>query len=209
MPVFERVREVACSAQDLFAFHAVPAALARLTPPFEKAVVIVPLLALKNGARAELQVSIGPVSTRWSAVHHDVKEGSDGGVAGFVDVMERGPFRDWGHEHCFEPLPSSTTGPRCPLTDRIKWTGPALGAGDSFVGVRLKRLFRHRHDTTQKDAEPRAALASMIPKGQRLRPGKTGSHGPIGAELRSLLSVTGHEVVPFLRGRDDVEGAVG
>ena len=154
MPVFERVREVACSAQDLFAFHAVPAALARLTPPFEKAVVIVPLLALKNGARAELQVSIGPVSTRWSAVHHDVKEGSDGGVAGFVDVMERGPCRDWGHEHCFEPLPSSTTGPRCPLTDRIKWTGPALGAGDSFVGVRLKRLFRHRHDTPQRRGTP-------------------------------------------------------
>ncbi len=103
MPVFERVREVACSAQDLFAFHAVPAALARLTPPFEKAVVIVPLLALKNGACAELQVSIGPVSTRWSAVHRDVKEGSDGGVAGFVDTEATRPAQVVDVDQAFFP----------------------------------------------------------------------------------------------------------
>ena len=213
MPIFERACVVPCSAAALFRYHAAAGAFARLTPPFDPATVVVPLAALQNGERAEIDVGLGPLTTRWIARHQDVDDGSSGGAAGFVDVMERGPFRAWRHEHLFEPLPTLEGVQRCRLVDRITFQGPLLGVGDSFVRRKLERMFRFRHDTTRADMALMNALtassASLVASGRRLRVGMTGSSGLLGTELRALLSVAGHDVVPLLRpGRGDVDGAL-
>ncbi|MDP2340802.1 MAG: TIGR01777 family oxidoreductase [Deltaproteobacteria bacterium] len=191
MTVFERATEIPCSAAALFRYHAAGGAFARLSPPFESAQIVVPLRALENGERAEIDVGIGPLTFRHVALHQEVQTGAAGGAAGFVDVMERGPFRSWRHEHVFEPIDSA----RCRLIDRITFQGPVFGVGDFYARSKLERMFRYRHDTTRLDAELLRALPSSSP----LRIGVTGSRGLIGTELCALLSVAGHVVVPFLR----------
>ncbi len=207
MAVFERSTDVPCSAAALFRYHAAPGAFGRLSPPFDAATVAVPLPALENGARAEIDVGVGPLTLRWIARHEDVVDGRSGGVCGFVDVMEAGPFSSWRHEHRFEPLPSTggADGPHehCRLVDRITFQGPLLGSGDFVVERKLAAMFAHRHRTTVLDA----ALLSSLPRpvssgpasGRRFRVGVTGASGLIGSEVRALLSVAGCEVVAFIR----------
>ena len=155
---------------------------------------MVPLRALQDGERAEIDVAIGPLTTRLVALHTEVDDGAAGGVAGFVDTLERGPFRSWRHEHRFHPVDAQ----RCRLVDRITFSGPLLGVGDGYVLHKLGRMFRHRHDTTRLDAELLQALSSSS-SSSPLRIGMTGSSGVIGTELHALLSVAGHEVVPIVR----------
>jgi uncharacterized protein (TIGR01777 family) len=206
MPVFERSTELPCSAAALFRYHAAPGAFARLTPPFDDDVVVEPLRALENGARAVIDVGLlGPLRSRWVAVHDDVVEGK-----GFVDTMVEGPFKSWRHEHIFEALPDQPDlpgvdgGPRCRLIDRITWQGPAFGLGDFVVEDKLARMCRFRHATTRLDAallsSAASASSSSSSSERRLRVGVTGATGLIGTEVRALLSVLGHDVVSFVRG---------
>jgi uncharacterized protein (TIGR01777 family) len=202
MRVFERSIELPASAARVFGYHASPLAFARLTPPWEDTVVVEPLRRLENGARAVIEVGAGPARVRWVARHENVNDGSDGGVAGFVDVAERGPFSAWRHEHRIEPLPDDASGAaRCRLVDRITWTGPAAGLGDVvgrfFVDDKLERMFRFRHDTMRDDLALVNALSSTRP----LKVGVTGASGLIGAEVCALLSVAGHDVKRFVRRR--------
>lgn len=190
MPVFERQLSLPCTATEAFAYHAAPHAFARLNTPFAPAQIVQPLRALESGARAVFDVALGPIAARWVAVHEDVTDGSDGGEAGFVDVMERGPFSTWRHEHRFVP---ATDG--CTLIDRISFSGPVGPLGDGVVQGLLDRMFRYRHTTTRLDV----AFARALPAG-RLRVAISGASGLIGQELTGLLSVLGHDVVPVVRG---------
>jgi hypothetical protein len=206
MQVFERSVELPASAARVFAYHAAPLAFARLTPPWEHAVVVEPLRRLENGARAVIEVGAGPARLRWVARHEDVKDGSDGGVAGFVDTAEGGPFSHWRHEHRIEPQPDDAAGaPRCRLTDRIAWSGPAAGVGDVvgrfFVDDKLGRMFRYRHDTMRDDL----ALVNALPSFRPLLVGVTGASGLIGREVCALLSVAGHTVKRFVRRPADAD----
>jgi len=197
MKTFERSIDVGCSAAALFDFHAAPGAFARLTPPFAKAQVVSPLHALENGERATIDVGLfGPIRSRWVARHEDVVVGR-----GFVDVMEGGPFKSWRHEHIFEPIDDQ----HCRLVDRIAFDGPVFGLGDGFVLAQLNAMFRYRHKTTVEDARLLSTSSSKV-LGRRLRVGITGASGLIGAELSGLLSVLGHEAVPFVRGLRIDEG---
>lgn len=185
MPVFEMATEVACTAEALFAYHARAGALTRLTPPFDRTRAVEEIPRLENGARAILELGVGPVWTRWVASHERVEPGR-----GFVDVMVSGPFRSWRHEHIFEPR-----GDRAVLVDRITYEPPAGPFGELVVESKLARSFAYRHATTRLDA----ALLGALP----VRPmtvGITGASGLIGAELASLLRVAGHSVRRFARG---------
>jgi uncharacterized protein (TIGR01777 family) len=202
MPVFERSVDLPASAAQVFAWHAAPSAFARLTPPWEHATVVQPLRRLADGERAVIEVGVAPSAlgrVRWVARHEQVRDGSDGGVAGFVDVAESGPFTSWRHEHRFTPVTTSGGHASCRMTDRIEWSGPLGGLGDVFggsvVGDRLERMFRFRHDTTRLDLELLASLPASTP----LKVGVTGASGLIGAELAALLGVAGHTVRRFVR----------
>ncbi len=199
MHVFERSVDLACSVPEAFAYHAAPLAFSRLTPPWDSAAVVDALPSLANDARATFDIGVGPARVRWVARHEQVRDGKDGGVAGFVDVAERGPFSHWRHEHRIEPLSMAGEVLRCRLTDHIEWSGPLRGAGDvvgaGFVEKKLGRMFRYRHDTMCLDV----ALLAALPRRRRSVVGVTGASGLIGAEVCNLLSVAGHDVRRFVR----------
>jgi uncharacterized protein (TIGR01777 family) len=187
---FEKKSEMPASASDLFAYHARKGAFSRLTPPFERARVVQEIDALRDDAKAVVEVSIGPVKQRMVATHHDVVEGK-----GFVDRQLDGPFAFYEHTHSFEDGGDGTS----ILVDRVVYELPRVPLGDVVAGDyarrRFERVFAHRHATTRLDLE----LARALP-GPALRVGLTGASGLVGQEVASLLSVLGHDVRRFARG---------
>jgi ligand-binding SRPBCC domain-containing protein len=132
------------SAEQLFAWHAEPAALERLTPPWEHARVIRRTGTIRDiGARVEIRVRIGPFWRTWISEHTAFEEGRM-----FRDIQIKGPFARWEHTHSFEPDGASA----CYLEDRVEYALPlgALGrmVAGRYVRRKLDRLFTYRHEFT-------------------------------------------------------------
>jgi ligand-binding SRPBCC domain-containing protein len=132
------------SAEQLFAWHAEPEALERLTPPWEHARVIRRTGTIRDiGSRVEIRVRIGPLWRSWISEHTAYEEGRM-----FRDIQIKGPFARWEHTHIFEP-----DGPHaCYLEDRVEYALPlgALGriVAGRYVRRKLDRLFKYRHEFT-------------------------------------------------------------
>jgi ligand-binding SRPBCC domain-containing protein len=143
MPRFERRSLIAAPAARVFAFHELPDALERLTPPTEKVVVLEPPSSLAVGTRVVLRTKIGPFSQRIVAVHREYEPGRM-----FADEMVEGPFAHWYHRHIVEPESDDSAW----LIDQVEYTLPlgVLGAllGRSFAQHKLQRLFDFRHSVT-------------------------------------------------------------
>ncbi len=141
---FTRSCEVDAPVEALREWHFRPEAFARLTPPWEKATVIEAPGALVDGARAVIEVGIGPFKKRWIAEHEIT-------ATGFIDRQIEGPFAFWEHTHCFEAI----NGEKSRLTDSIRYRLPFGLAGRLFgrplVERKLDRLFRYRHAITASD----------------------------------------------------------
>ncbi len=132
------------SAEQLFAWHAEPDALERLTPPWEHARVIRRTGTIRDvGSRVEIQVRIGPIWRTWISEHTAYEEGRM-----FRDIQIKGPFASWQHTHTFEPDGPSA----CYLQDRAEYALPfgALGrlVASRYVRRKLDRLFTYRHNFT-------------------------------------------------------------
>lgn len=182
--VFEKRTPVDASAADLFAWHARPGALPRLTPPWEKVQVVDPGPGIEDGARATIRVRLGPVWRRWIAEHRDVVVGKQ-----FRDVQIEGPFTAWDHLHSFEAQEDGTA----TLADRIEFRLP-LPTG--FVRRALARTFGWRHRITAGDLAAKKCYAGVRP----MRVLVTGASGLVGRALSAFLSTQGHDVVPLVRG---------
>jgi ligand-binding SRPBCC domain-containing protein len=131
------------SAEEVFRWHAEPAALERLTPPWEHVEIIQPAPGIHDGDRGALLLHWGAFKIRWDFEHHDYIEGRQ-----FRDFQLSGPFRRWEHTHRMDPQ-----GPdACILTDGIQYELPLGSIGNLFAGwfVRRKlvRLFEYRHRVT-------------------------------------------------------------
>jgi ligand-binding SRPBCC domain-containing protein len=132
------------SAEQLFAWHAEPEALERLTPPWENARVVRRTGTIRDiGARVEIAVRIGPFTRRWISEHTAYEEGRM-----FRDIQIKGPFALWEHTHIFEPDGTSA----CYLEDRVEYALPLGALGRIFAGRyvrrKLDRLFTYRHEFT-------------------------------------------------------------
>src|SRR5512134_3414770 len=92
--LFVRRTRIAAPAADVFAWHARPGALERLTPPWERVEVLEKHGGIENGARVVLRMGSFPLTTRWVAEHRDYVEGEQ-----FRDVQVAGPFARWEHTH--------------------------------------------------------------------------------------------------------------
>lgn len=132
------------SAKHLFAWHAAPDALERLTPPWERVRVVRRTGTIREiGSRVEIRVRIGPFWQTWISEHTACEEGRM-----FRDSQIKGPFSLWRHTHRFEPDGPSA----CYLEDRVEYALP-LGALGRIVAGRLvrrkiERLFSYRHEFT-------------------------------------------------------------
>jgi uncharacterized protein (TIGR01777 family) len=176
---------------ELFAWHERPGAFERLSPPWDRARVISRRGGIEDGAEVTVQVSLGPLRTRWVVQHFDYLAGRR-----FRDRMLRGPFAHWVHTHAFEASgPDSSI-----LEDSVEYAlpGRAAGAllGGGFAGRTLERVFAYRHAVTRADLE-RHRAAGLTPQ----RIAITGASGLIGSALASFLTTGGHQVLRLTRSR--------
>ena len=140
--------------ERVFAFHELPDALQRLTPPWEPVRVVEHAPSLRVRARATIETCLfGVFTVRWVAEHTAYDP-----PRMFEDVQLRGPFRRWRHRHLFEPHEGGTL-----LRDEIDYEPPFgfLGrlASRLLVAPRLRKLFDYRHRVTREWCEGGGAVA--------------------------------------------------
>jgi uncharacterized protein (TIGR01777 family) len=186
----ERSTRLPFAAEAVYAWHARPGALERLTPPWEPVEVLERAGGLEDGTRAVVRVRLGPLKLRWVARHRDHVAGRQ-----FADEQIEGPFVRWIHTHRFTP-----DGPAgCVVTDRVEFAlpGGALGgaAGRALVRRRLRRLLRYRHTLLLDDLTAHARFADR----GSLRIAVTGASGLVGRALTAFLSTGGHTVLRLVR----------
>jgi len=146
--LFVKESPIHASPERLFAFHASPGALERLTPPWEKVKLIEGGESIRVGARVILETKLGPVPLRWVAEHVEYDP-----PHAFADVQVSGPFQRWHHRHEFLPNgPSGST-----LRDVVDYEVPLgpLGrlCGGWFVRRKLAKMFDYRHEVTRRIVE--------------------------------------------------------
>ncbi len=163
-------------------WHLRPAALARLTPPWQR-VELLKHEGIRDGARAELLLHAGPLSFRWTALHGKVEPG-----VSFEDVQEHGPFASWTHRHRFVPVAAGTE-----MRDEIAWQSAAW-MPTRRIGRDLARAFAWRHARLREDLD-RHAAAALAP----LRIAISGAGGLVGSALAAFLAGGGHTIVPITR----------
>lgn len=143
---FERSCDFAAPVEKLKDFHFASGAFEKLSPPWENAELVSEAHPMRDGARAEIRIGIGPFSKTWIAEHEMHADG-------FTDRQIEGPFRSWEHRHIF----TSTGENSCRLTDSIRYELPGGFLGDffgrPFVERKLDRMFRYRHEVTRKELE--------------------------------------------------------
>jgi ligand-binding SRPBCC domain-containing protein len=136
--------EMPASAEEVYAWHMLPGALQKLTPPWEHAQVVEQTGRIDQpGSRVKLRVEIGPIHQIWTAEHTACEPGRM-----FRDVMVSGPFRRWEHTHLF----LSENEDKSWLEDRVEYEFPLgwLGnlIGGAYTRRRLQRMFEYRHRVT-------------------------------------------------------------
>jgi ligand-binding SRPBCC domain-containing protein len=145
---FVKESVIRAAPERVFAFHELPDALERLTPPWESARVLSPAPSLRVGSRAVVETRVfGLVAVRWVAEHTAYDP-----PRSFEDVQLSGPFRRWRHRHVVAPHENGAL-----LRDEIDFEPPLgpLGrlAAPLLVTPRLRRLFEYRHRVTREWCE--------------------------------------------------------
>jgi ligand-binding SRPBCC domain-containing protein len=140
------------SAETVYRWHALPDALQRLTPPWEKAEVLEQTGSIEQiGSRVGIRVGIGPISQIWTSEHTACDPGRM-----FEDSMVSGPFRRWVHTHLFIADGQGASW----LEDRVEYEIPFGWLGrivaGAYIKKRLGRMFAWRHRRTAE------ALAEVL-----------------------------------------------
>jgi len=142
---------IRAAPERVFAFHELPDALERLTPPWETARVVQASPNLHVGATAVIETRLfGLIPARWVARHTAYDP-----PRMFEDVQVSGPFRRWRHRHIIEPHDAGAV-----LRDEVEYEPPlgVLGRMMSplLVAPRLRRMFDYRHAVTREWCEDMA-----------------------------------------------------
>jgi uncharacterized protein (TIGR01777 family) len=188
--VFHQSSRLPFPAGRVYDWHSRPGALQRLSPPWEPIALLEHTGGIGDGARAVLEVRVGPVPVRWVAEHRDCVPGRQ-----FTDVQLEGPFARWEHAHRFEPIDSEAS----LLEDRVEYALP-LEPASSLVSGRavtdkLQRTFDFRHRVTSRDL----ALHDRYALGGSRRFVVSGASGLLGSGLCAVLSTGGHVPIALAR----------
>jgi uncharacterized protein len=161
---------------EVFAWHARPGAVVRLTPPWPPVQVRSEAGSLRDG-----RVVFGlPGGLRWVAAHQP--DAYDPPHV-FADALES-PLLPWRHRHEF-----SAAGERATLvTDVVDTPLPARA---------LRSMFVYRHRQLAADLAALARARAVCP--DTLTIAVTGSAGLIGTALTALLTTSGHRVIRLVR----------
>ena len=192
MARFVQTSTFPASPDELYAWHAAPGALARLSPPWQAVRRVGPEQPLAEGQRVELRLRMGPLWVPWVAHHRDLVEGRQ-----FVDEQVFGPFARWVHLHRFSPVPGGGA-----LDDEIdyEFRGGALAErfGEPLVRGMLRRMFGYRHEVLRGDLERHLPWRDR----PRLRVAVTGATGLVGRQFCAFLTTGGHQVLRLTRRPD-------
>lgn len=146
--IFVKESLIRAAPERVFAFHELPDALARLTPPWEQVRVIQAAEISQVGSQAIIETRIlGLIPARWVAEHTVYDR-----PRMFEDVQVSGPFRQWRHRHIVLAQDVGAL-----LRDEIEYE-PPLGfigriAAPHLIIPRLRRLFDYRHQATRRWCE--------------------------------------------------------
>jgi ligand-binding SRPBCC domain-containing protein len=150
MPAQTFIKEstIQASPERVFAFHELPDALQRLTPPWESVHIAHAAADLSVGSKAIVETRVfGLFPVRWVAEHTAYDP-----PRMFEDVQVEGPFRRWRHRHIVNPHEDGAV-----LRDEIEYEPPLGfigGLGAPLVIVpRLEKLFEYRHRVTREWCE--------------------------------------------------------
>jgi ligand-binding SRPBCC domain-containing protein len=148
MPTFEKRTRIQASAARVFDFHERPGAHQKLTPTWSGQRIVQAAPNLAVGARAVVEVMIGPVKQTIVAEHTAYEP-----PRMFRDVQVRGPFKKWEHTHLVEPDGEGAAY----LVDHVEYELPLGALGRIFGGWyarrTIERLFDYRHDVTKRECE--------------------------------------------------------
>lgn len=149
---FNKESLIRAAPERVWAFHELPDALERLTPPWERVRVVEKahglLSTLEVGSRVVIETRLfGVIPARWVAEHTRYEPPQM-----FEDTQISGPFKSWRHRHTIEPHADGAI-----LRDEIEYEPPLgfLGglAAPFLIEPRLRRMFEHRHAVTRRWCE--------------------------------------------------------
>ncbi len=191
MKPFIRKTRLKAPVEQVFAWHARPGAIERLSPPWDPLAVVYQSGGIQEGAEVILKMRAGPfVKYHWHARHTACRENRF-----FVDEQTRGPFSFWKHTHRFEPADNHD----CLLEDRIDYRLPLARLTHLLAGPlitrKLDRIFAYRHRVTAADLNLHRKYETL-PRQTVLI---SGASGLIGSRLIPLLTTGGHQVIRLVR----------
>jgi len=128
--------------ETVFPFFADAFNLEAITPPFLKFKVLTPSpIAMREGALIDYTLRIRGVPVRWRTRIGDWQPPHR-----FVDEQLRGPYRQWIHEHTFEPRADGTL-----CRDVVKYAVPFdFLLHDVFVRRDVEKIFAYRAEALRK-----------------------------------------------------------
>ena len=189
MPTYTHVADYDHPREDVWSWYDSSGAFRRIMPEWE-GITPIQAGALVDGERTKFKVSLGPIKQMWVARHYGVTKGEV-----FNDVMEKGPFGAWDHEHKFVTTSASTSAIhdtvewRLPLHPLTFWTAPFT------VNGRVDQMFKFRTTRVRNDLDRIAGFAHL----PRQRILVSGSTGLIGLQLCAFLSAAGHSITRLVR----------
>jgi uncharacterized protein (TIGR01777 family) len=165
---------------EVFAWHARPGAITRLSPPWQPVRVLAEASSLRDG-----QAVLGlPGGLRWVATHQPDRYDPP---HVFADVLESFPLSamfSWRHTHSF----AAVDGQHTLVTDEVETSIPERA---------VRSMFNYRHRQLADDLAAQARARAIDP--ESLTVAVTGSSGVIGTALTALLTTSGHRVIRLVR----------
>lgn len=217
LPAFSKTIHEICVESTLpvppevaFAWHERPQTFGRLNAPWESVQLLKLPARLKEDETAVIKVALTgrfhrflPLWKTWVARHHNYIAGVQ-----FTDTQETGPFATWEHTHSLLPNPADASGESSLLQDAMRFQLPLAPLSDwlgglTVIRLKLRRMFRYRHEITQLDLERHTLAASHGFHHQRIL--IAGGSGMIGKALIAFLVSGGHTVVRLVRNKAELD----
>lgn len=183
--IFTKVSNFDVDVHKLFSWHEKDGVIKRLTPCWEKVILLSQTGGISENPRVFFKVKAGFFWIDYVAKHVVYEKDKI-----FVDIQEKGPFKRYRHSHIFNKLEDN----RSQLQDKIEFEMPIHFLTKYFVLGKFRRMFEYRHTVTRNDMD---FLEKFNIKPMRI--GITGGTGDIGRNLLPLLQTHSHEVVKFVR----------
>jgi len=173
---------IRATPERVFAFHQLPDALARLTPPWAGVRLLSGTSSLEPGSVSAVKLRVAPLG--W--VRADYLHVASEPPHYFEDRQVRGAFKSWRHQHFIEAHPQGTR-----LVDDIEFEPPFGFPGRMLAPLlilpRLRRIFAFRHEATRAWCEEQiahswnanAAAWSAAVRGQTIESRRAGTDAAI------------------------------